>query len=212
MISIIYLFALVTLCITQTISVNETSTASTHNGASTPTTSTDTNRLNETRDRLIQEVLDRGIKITRERVIRIWNRPHLNPELPANITIIWMEFGGPGAGYNHIKRAHGSQFNEAGIPPHDYAELVQAATTVGLFTNFQGRRGDRGTGRAVYLLYFHGRGVAVAITIGTNGFVVGMNPTTYGTELRGNITDRVIQNSHSWPLLGSGEGSSRDRK
>jgi hypothetical protein len=65
---------------------------------------------------------------------------------------------------------HRKEFEQLGIPPYQLLELAEASTAVGMYAGMQ-----RSDGRVVVGLAFHGMLVAVAISVGTNGFFVGMN-------------------------------------
>jgi hypothetical protein len=58
------------------------------------------------------------------------------------------------------------------IPVEKLADVAKAATTVGTETGKQGE----GDGRPVMAFYYDDKPLAISITVGRNGFVVGMNP------------------------------------
>jgi hypothetical protein len=63
---------------------------------------------------------------------------------------------------------HAGEFAAVGIPKDDLIELAQAVTSAGTFVTIQNTR-------SVFVLIYKNIPLAVAITVGSNGFVVGMN-------------------------------------
>jgi hypothetical protein len=83
-------------------------------------------------------------------------------------------------------------------------ELAEASTSVGLQVGSQGRRGRA---RPIFGLFFYGEPVAVAVQVGSNGFVVSMNPSTLDKVVKknpqhGSVEELVaiLRASHSWPI------------
>lgn len=110
--------------------------------------------------------------------------------------------GPRGAGIQHILEKHSKEF--AKYEPQQLVELAEASTSVGLYvaTHGQGTRT-----RPIFGLFFYGEPVAVAIQVGSNGFVVSMNPVTLEKVIRrnprhGSVNELVaiLQRSHGWPI------------
>ncbi|REL28825.1 hypothetical protein DXX93_06285 [Thalassotalea euphylliae] len=100
---------------------------------------------------------------------------------PANIVqigknadgkIIFLETGNAGAGLQHILQRHGSDFVNRGISYPDIPLAVITAVTKGKIVGYQGK----GKGRPIYEINFAGKTQRIAITTGSNGFIVGANP------------------------------------
>ena len=85
--------------------------------------------------------------------------------------IFFLEKGSSAAGLQHIVERHGAEFAQAGIAQDKVPDLLMTALRNGKIVGQQGR----GAGRPIYELTFEGRPVQVAITTGSNGFVVGAN-------------------------------------
>ena len=61
-----------------------------------------------------------------------------------------------------------------GVPEDKIEELIMESLTNGKVIGYQGR----GTGRLIYEVVFEGKTYDTAITVGSNGFIVGANPST----------------------------------
>ena len=90
--------------------------------------------------------------------------------------IVWLEKGrlakNP-SGLAHIIDAHESDFNRKGIASSDIPDLIIAAVSKGEVVGYQGK----GTGRPIYKVTYNGKEHKIAITIGSNGYIVGANPS-----------------------------------
>ena len=116
---------------------------------------------------LIAEVQARGDKITSDDVIGIAK--------DKSGKIIWLERGtldGKPSGLKHILVAHEDNFNSKGIATADIADFVLTAVTKGEIIGYQGK----GTGRPIYKVTYNGKEYKVAVTVGSNGYIVGANP------------------------------------
>jgi hypothetical protein len=102
---------------------------------------------------------------------------------------VWIERGSPKKGYDHMV-GHADDFKDIGILPEQLPELVQAATSVGYFFEFQSRR--HLTPRPIYGLYFYNQAVAVAVTVAENGYVVGLNRSSMRKMKKKNKVYRCI--------------------
>jgi len=58
-----------------------------------------------------------------------------------------------------------------GIPESSIPDLIETAITGGKLLGYQGR----GVGRPIYEVLFEGKILKIAITVSSNGYVVGMN-------------------------------------
>ncbi|KAF2127571.1 hypothetical protein P153DRAFT_358444 [Dothidotthia symphoricarpi CBS 119687] len=146
---------------------------------------------------LIAKALKNNVKITTEEVMRIWqistsrNIPGLTHE------ILWIEQGTDRAGYKHMLK-HKADFEKVGVSEDKLAEVAEAATTVG---KPGGMQGNKSPGRPILGLFFHKKPLAVAISVGSNGFVVGMNPSNFDNFLeKAGIDQNEVEELHSWPI------------
>ena len=120
---------------------------------------------------LIAEVEARGDKITASEVIGITKT--------SGGQIIWLEKGhssGKPSGLAHIIEKHGNQFNDIGIETNDIADFVLTAVSKGRIVGYQGKS----TTRPVYEVEYNGVIHRVAVTAGSNGYIVGANPSGNG--------------------------------
>jgi len=129
---------------------------------------------------LIQIMLARSVRMAIPNVMGIWSiaveRQHIFPGLKS--TILWVERGGDGkltgerkGGYEHMLD-HTPESMRLGIQREELVEVAQAATNVGTYAGSQNTR-------PVLLLLYKDIPLAVAITVGSNGFVVGMNHQSF---------------------------------
>lgn len=72
----------------------------------------------------------------------------------------------------HIVERHGVDFARIGVAEKDIPRTVMDAVTQGKIVGYQGR----GTARPIYELSVDGQTRRIAVTTGSNGFVVGANP------------------------------------
>ena len=89
--------------------------------------------------------------------------------------IIWLEKGHLGeraSGLAHILDAHGKDFENQNISTEEIPQYIMTAVKYGVIVGYQGR----GTGRPIYEFTYDGTTRRVAITIGSNGYIVGANP------------------------------------
>jgi hypothetical protein len=87
--------------------------------------------------------------------------------------IIFLERGNANAGLEHIL-AHRAEFLTKGIREYDIPNFIMQALRENRIVGYQGA----GTDRPIYELMFQGNRQRVAITTGSNGFVVGANPVS----------------------------------
>ncbi|KAA8910104.1 hypothetical protein FN846DRAFT_775552 [Sphaerosporella brunnea] len=137
--------------------------------------------------------------MTSEKVLRIWQLADVTRIPGLTKSIIWVEKGNNTAGLEHILR-HAPDFEKEGVVGGDkLMELAEAATKVGR----QGEKGQgKGGGRPIFGLSFHGQPLAVAISVGSNGYVVGMNPSSLEKFLAQNkLDEEALKEFHSWPAV-----------
>ncbi|MEV4345012.1 WXG100 family type VII secretion target [Actinoplanes sp. NPDC049596] len=115
------------------------------------------------RDELLEELADAGVKHDPEKVILI------GKDLDGKI--VFLESGNAKAGLQHVMD-HADQFADIGVPRDKVGQFVFDAVTTGNVIGHQGK----GTGRPIYEFIFEGRPYKVAVTVGNNGFIVGANP------------------------------------
>lgn len=115
------------------------------------------------RNKLLDELAAKGIKFTREDVVAIWKDAEGN--------IVFLEKGTDKAGLAHIVGEHGGEFAAKGIAEGDIPTFLQEALTNGTKVGYQGK----GLGRPIYEVLWQGKMIKVAVTIGSNGYIVGAN-------------------------------------
>ncbi|MBO1351148.1 MAG: hypothetical protein EBE86_029015 [Hormoscilla sp. GUM202] len=113
---------------------------------------------------LIAELRQAGIKHSPENILGIAKLPDGN--------IVFLESGDSESGLQHILQEHSDDFADRGISPDQIADVVMAAVTTGRFVGYQGRSRTR----LIYELTFNGETQYIAVTIGSNGYIVGANP------------------------------------
>ncbi len=100
----------------------------------------------------------------------------------ASSKIIWLERGHLGerpSGLAHIIDAHGDEFAKHGITESEIPQYIMTAVKYGAIIGYQGR----GQGRLIYEFTYEGTARRIAITIGSNGYVVGANPKSMPKEV-----------------------------
>lgn len=115
---------------------------------------------------LADELVRSGAKCIAENITGITKDPYGK--------IVWLETGTEKAGLNHIIEEHGSQFNEKGISNDEIPDYIMEAIRQGNIVGYQGKKNPR----TIYEFVYEGKIQRIAITIGTNGFIVGANPKT----------------------------------
>lgn len=114
---------------------------------------------------LIQQVLDNGDKITPTNVIGIMKQP--------DGKIIWLETGNVKTGLQHILLRHANQFIQHGIPEDKIGIFVLNAVAQNKIVGYQGKREPR---RAVYKYEYGGKNYYLAVSVSSNGYIIGANP------------------------------------
>lgn len=116
---------------------------------------------------LIAELQARGIKHTPENIVRIAKC--------ADDRIVFLETGDQNRGLQHIL-AKTDQFARIGISEDEIVDVVMIAITEGRIVSSQGR--ETVNPRPVYEVTYKGEIKYIAVTIGSNGYIVGANPRT----------------------------------
>jgi uncharacterized protein YukE len=116
-----------------------------------------------TREQLLEELAANGVKHDPEKVVLIGK--------DGDGRIVFLESGNPKAGLQHVMD-HADQFADIGVPKEKVGQFVFDATTTGKVVGYQGK----GTGRPIYEFMFEGQPYKVAVTVGSNGYIVGANP------------------------------------
>jgi WXG100 family type VII secretion target len=117
-------------------------------------------------EQLIQRVQQAGGKIDPDAVVRI--------DETADGNVVWLETGNGRAGLQHILDEHAQDFVNKGIAEADIPDVVMQAVREGNVVGSQGAP----PGRPIYETTYQGQTVRIAVTVGSNGFVVGANPVS----------------------------------
>lgn len=114
---------------------------------------------------LLRELAESGIRHTPEDIVCIARRA-------ADGKIIFIENGNSRAGLRHILERHAGDFAGHGFSSDEIPDIVIKAATEGRPAGFQRTR-------PVYEIETKGNRYRIAVTLGSNGFVVGANPVSY---------------------------------
>ncbi|KAJ6024734.1 hypothetical protein N7540_005531 [Penicillium herquei] len=156
---------------------------------------------------LLRGLLDKGVRVTVQDVQRVWQLALGRVDQIDGLVsqTLWVETGSTGhrgAGLQHILEHHSQEF--AQYEPQQLVELAEASTSVGLRIGTQGRRART---RPIFGLFFYGEPVAIAVQVGSNGFVVSMNRSSLEKVVKsnprhGSINELIamLRASHSWPI------------
>ena len=107
--------------------------------------------------------MQNGVKFTQTALVGI--------ERAANGQVVFIERGNAASGLQHIIQEHGEQFIQAGVPEDKIPDLLMQALKSGKIVGQQSKRGDR----PIYEVSYEGKTLRIAITTGSNGYVVGAN-------------------------------------
>lgn len=113
---------------------------------------------------LVNELRSSGIRFTEANIVYI-GRDQTGK-------IVWLETGNNTAGLQHILNEHKTDFENVGISENQIPDAVMRAVTTGRIVGYQGT----GQGRPIYEITFNGQTQYIAVTVGSNGFIVGANP------------------------------------
>lgn len=114
-----------------------------------------------------------GHKINEPNTIHAWPLGRHVPGVPSSTTHAWLEEGNSKAGMQHVLK-HQGEFAQHGVHPDEIPHYLAHATQHGNIVGLQGK----GDGRSVYQTEHNGHPGHVGVTMGSNGFVVGANPTS----------------------------------
>lgn len=148
--------------------------------------------------KLIKLATQSNVIMTMSKIARIWQIDENRPIPGLEKRILWIEDNLPQTGYQHMLK-HADEFEQIGITKDQLSEIAEAATTIGIPGGQQGNKAKR-LGRPIFGLFFYGKALAVAVSVGSNGFVVGMNRSSwerFKTETK--LTDANIEVLASWP-------------
>jgi hypothetical protein len=115
------------------------------------------------KDALVKELQDSGVKCDPSKIVRI--------ERGADGKIRFLEEGNSRAGLQHIVEEHSEDFANKGVPEGDIPDVVMRAVTDGKQVGMQGTR-------PIYEVMYGGKLLKIAVTVGSNGFIVGANPSS----------------------------------
>jgi hypothetical protein len=127
----------------------------------------DPNKLGPGEDevqRLKDELARSGAKVSLDKIVRIART--------TQGTIVWLEEGSDKSGLRHIL-SHAEDFANKGVAETEIPDLVMKAVTEGKVV------GVAGKDREVYEVVFNGVRQFVAVSVGSNGYVVGANPVSW---------------------------------
>lgn len=110
---------------------------------------------------LLDQLTISGVNFSREGLLGL--------RLDTNGKLIFLETGNPKAGLIHILR-HGNEFAQLNIPQEEIGEFVLTGAATGRIV------GTTGRDRPIYQFTYKGKEYRLAITVGSNGFIVGANP------------------------------------
>jgi filamentous hemagglutinin len=109
-----------------------------------------------------------GVKFTPQNVLATGTTP--------SGQTVFLETGSPSSGLQHIVDEHANDFANIGVPESQIPNVVMQAVTEGNVVGYQGA----GAGRPIYQITINGQSQRIAITVGSNGDIVGANPTGSG--------------------------------
>jgi filamentous hemagglutinin len=115
---------------------------------------------------LLDELASSGVKYNPKDLVSVTKT--------ADGQLVWLENGTETAGLNHIIKDHGADFANIGIAQSEIPNYITEALSDGRVVGYQGR----GIGRPIYEFAYNGVTQRVAITTGSNGFIVGANPVS----------------------------------
>lgn len=129
--------------------------------------------LSQTQKELVKLSADGHIKINVKNIIWICQIDKLQiPGLKKQY--LWVENDvSTKMGYKHMLTL-ANEFQKFGITNNRLPEIAEAATSIGILGFLKGKKETK-IGRPVFVLKFYGKCLAVAISVGDNGFVIDMN-------------------------------------
>ncbi|MFK3974356.1 PAAR domain-containing protein [Pseudomonas sp. NPDC087358] len=112
---------------------------------------------------LLEELTSNGVKFTAKNIVAV-ARDH-------NGKIVFLETGSAKAGLRHIIDRHGHEFSKIGVLEAEIPGVLIRAVTEGNIVGYQGA----GTGRPIYEVILKGQTHRIAVSVGSNGYIVGAN-------------------------------------
>ncbi|AHN29308.1 hemagglutinin/hemolysin-related protein [Snodgrassella alvi wkB2] len=112
----------------------------------------------------LEEMSKNGVKFSPENILKV--------EKLADGKIVFLEKGNSSAGLQHIVERHASDFAKIGVSESQIPNVVIDTVSKGKIIGYQGK----GTGRPIYEITINGQKQRIAVTTGSNGFIVGANP------------------------------------
>ena len=119
---------------------------------------------------LLKELSESGEKYTAENVLGVTKTQ--------SGQLAWLEVGRSGgngqkaSGMMHILEEHETDFANQGIQKEELGDFIMEVVTNGKIVSYQGK----GTGRPIFQLDYKEHTYVIAITISSNGYIVGANP------------------------------------
>lgn len=117
-----------------------------------------------TKASLLKEMSSQGIKYTPENIVQVAKN--------ADGKIVFLETGNSKAELQHIIGEHAKDFANIGVSEAQIPSVVMKAVAEGKIVGYQGK----GKGRPIYETVINGEVHRLAITVSSNGFMVGANP------------------------------------
>lgn len=111
---------------------------------------------------LIAELRQAGVKHTPEQILRIAKLP--------NGKIVFLETGNASSGLQQILENHKDEFAEKGIYEAEVPDAVILAVIGQTIVGYQKQN------RPIYQITFNGKTHLIAVTVGSNGYIVCANP------------------------------------
>jgi uncharacterized Zn-binding protein involved in type VI secretion len=113
---------------------------------------------------LVDELTANGVKFTRENLVAVVRDP--------TGRIIFLETGDSQSGLQHIVARHKTEFAQRDVSEAEIPKVLMDAIMEGNIVGYQGK----GTGRPIFETVINGTPQRLAISIGSNGYIVGVNP------------------------------------
>lgn len=112
---------------------------------------------------LISELEQAGIKHISDNILRIAKK--------SDGSIVFLEQGNSRAGLRHILEGHLNDFINRGISENQIPDAIITAVIRGRIV------GTQAAGRSIYEVIFNNQTQYISVTVGSNGYIVGANPT-----------------------------------